>query len=239
MKYEIKINAFEGPLDLLLHLIKKADIDIFNIEIERITKQYLEYIDAMEELNLNIASEYLVMAAELIEMKSSILLPKPEVEEDAYEEDLKENLTKRLLEYQKYKEMAPEFRGLEEERKQVYTKIGESLKEYQNENVHLDLDVSLLMEAFQKFLNRKEEEKPLQTTITKKEYSVKARSREIRSILKNRRRVSFSSLFDVLKKDYVVVTFLSILSMCKKGEVEISQDENFKEIYLNLKGEEV
>ena len=133
MKYEIKSNAFEGPLDLLLHLIKKSDVDIFNIEIETITKQYLEYIEAMEELNLNIASEYLVMAAELIEMKSAILLPKPEIEEDEYEEDLKENLTKRLLEYQKYKDMAPEFRELEEERKQVYTKIGESLKEYQDE----------------------------------------------------------------------------------------------------------
>ena len=104
MKYEIKSNAFEGPLDLLLHLIKKSDVDIFNIEIETITKQYLEYIEAMEELNLNIASEYLVMAAELIEMKSAILLPKPEIEEDEYEEDLKENLTKRLLEYQKYKD---------------------------------------------------------------------------------------------------------------------------------------
>ena len=85
MKYEIKLNTFEGPLDLLLHLIKKSDIDIFHIEVERITKQYLEYIDAMEELNLNIASEYLVMAAELIEIKSSILLPKPEIEEDCYE----------------------------------------------------------------------------------------------------------------------------------------------------------
>lgn len=237
MKYEIKIDEFEGPLDLLLHLIKKADIDIFHIEIETITKQYLEYIEAMEEMNLNIASEYLVMAAELIEMKSSILLPKPEVDEDDYEEDLQENLTRRLLEYQKYKEMTTEFRELEEERKQIYTKIGENLKEYQNENVHLDIDLSLLMEAFQKFLNRKEEEKPLHTTITKKEYSVKIRSREIRSILRSKRKASFSSLFDVLKKDYVVVTFLSILSMCKKGEVEISQDENFKEIYLSLRGD--
>lgn len=237
MKYEIKIDEFEGPLDLLLHLIKKADIDIFHIEIETITKQYLEYIEAMEEMNLNIASEYLVMAAELIEMKSSILLPKPEVDEDDYEEDLQENLTRRLLEYQKYKEMTTEFRELEEERKQIYTKIGENLKEYQNENVHLDIDLSLLMEAFQKFLDRKEEEKPLHTTITKKEYSVKIRSREIRSILRSKRKASFSSLFDVLKKDYVVVTFLSILSMCKKGEVEISQDENFKEIYLSLRGD--
>lgn len=239
MKYEIKISEFEGPLDLLLHLIKKTDIDIFNIEIEKITKQYLDYIEAMEELNLDIASEYLVMAAELIEIKSSILLPKPELEEDEYEEDLKENLTKRLLEYQKYKEVTKEFRELEEERKEIYTKIGENLKAYQEEEVPLDLDLNLLMEAFSKFLNRKEEEKPLNTTITKKEYSVKQRSREIKLILKRNKKASFSSLFTVFKKDYIVVTFLSILSMCKKQEVEIKQDENFEEIYLSLRGENV
>lgn len=239
MRYEIKINEFEGPLDLLLHLIKKADVDIFDIEIEKITKQYLDYIEAMEELNLDIASEYLVMAAELIEIKSSILLPKPELEEDEYEEDLKENLTKRLLEYQKYKEVTKDFRELEEERKEIYTKIGENLKVYQEEEVNLDLDLNLLMEAFSKFLNRKEEEKPLHTTITKKEYSVKQRSREIKSILKRNKQAPFSSLFTVFKKDYIVVTFLSVLSMCKKQEVEIKQDENFEEIYLSLRGENI
>lgn len=239
MKYEIKINEFEGPLDLLLHLIKKSDIDIFAIEIEKITKQYLDYIEAMEELNLNIASEYLVMATELIEMKSSILLPKPEVEEDTYEEDLKENLTRRLLEYQKYKEITKELKELEEMRKEIYTKVGENLKDYQEEEVKLDLDLNLLMDAFSKFLSRKEEEKPLHTTITKKEYSVKQRSREIRSILKRNKKTCFSSLFDDFRKDYVVVTFLSILSMCKKQEVEIKQEENFNEIYLSLRGETV
>jgi len=82
MKYEIKIDEFEGPLDLLLHLIKTSDMNIFDIEVEKITKQYLDYIEAMEEMNLNVASEYLVMAAELIEMKSATLLPKPKIEED-------------------------------------------------------------------------------------------------------------------------------------------------------------
>lgn len=239
MKYEIKIDEFEGPFDLLLHLIKKNDVDIFAIEIEKITKQYLDYIEAMEELNLNIASEYLVMAAELIEIKSSILLPKSEFEDDDYEEDLKENLTKRLLEYQRYKEITKDFRKLEGERKEIYTKVGENLKAYQEENVNLNLDLNVLMEAFSKFLDRKEEEKTLHTTITKKEYSVKQRSREIKSLLKRKKQASFSSLFDVLKKDYIVVTFISILSMCKKQEVEIKQEKNFEEIYLSLKGENV
>jgi len=100
----------------------------------------------------------------------------------------------------------------------------------------LDVDLDILMEAFKKFLERKEEEKPLHTTVTTKEYSVKERSREIRSLLKSKKKVKFEELFEIRKKDYVVVTFLSILSMCKKQELEITQTGNFDEIYLNLKG---
>jgi len=238
MKYEIKIDEFEGPLDLLLHLIKTSDMNIFDIEVEEITKQYLDYIEAMEEMNLNVASEYLVMAAELIEMKSATLLPKPKIEEDEYEEDPRDALIQRLLEYKQYKEVTESFKELEEERKQIYTKVAENLKNYQtDESVSmLDVDLDILMEAFKKFLERKEEEKPLHTTVTTKEYSVKERSREIRSLLKSKKKVKFEELFEIRKKDYVVVTFLSILSMCKKQELEITQTGNFDEIYLNLKG---
>ena len=238
MKYEIKIDEFEGPLDLLLHLLKTSDMDIFDIEVEKITKQYLDYIEAMEEMNLNIASEYLVMAAELIEMKSATLLPKPEIEDDEYEEDPREMLIERLLEYKKYKEVTESFKELEDERKQIYTKVAENLKNYQTEENTpiVDIDLDILMEAFRKFLERKEEEKPLHTTVTKKEYSVKERCREIRSLLKTKKKVKFEELFDTLKKDYIVVTFLSILSMCKKQEIEIVQKTNFEDIYLNLKG---
>ena len=238
MKYCIKINEFEGPLDLLLHLIKSSDMNIFDIEIEKITRQYLEYIEAMENMNLNIASEYLVMAAELIEMKSSILLPKPKIEEDEYEEDPRDLLIQRLLEYKKYKEVTESFKELEQERKQIYTKVAENLKNYQGEENHpiLDIDLDILMDAFRKFLERKEDEKPIHTTVTTKEYSVKQRSREIRSLLKSKKNVKFEELFDIRKKDYVVVTFLSILSMCKKQELEITQSTNFAEIYLNLEG---
>ena len=104
MEYKVMCNQFEGPMDLLLHLIKESNIDICDISIEEITKQYLDYINMMEELNLDIASEYLVMAAELLEIKSSYLLPKKELEtSDEYEEDPKEELIRRLLEYERYK----------------------------------------------------------------------------------------------------------------------------------------
>lgn len=240
MDYKIMINEFEGPMDLLLHLIKISDIDICDISIEEITKQYLDYITAMESLDLDIASEYLIMAAELLEIKSAMLLPRPTTPEDEYEEDPKEKLIQRLLEYKKYKEMTSEFKKLEEERKQIFTKELSDLNEYkQNDNIDLgDIDLDSLIFAFNKFLERKKMDEPLNTKITKKEYSISERSHEIRNVLKNKKNVHFEELFDVLTKDYIVVTFLSILTMAKKQEIEIKQNKNFDSIILSLKGSE-
>ena len=177
MEYEVKIDAFEGPLDLLLHLIKESKVDIWDIKIVDITDQYLNYIRSMERLNLNIASDYLVMASELMEMKSKLLLPRTKLEEETEEEDPREKLIQKLIEYQKYKDMTKNFKELEENRHEFYTKPPESLKEYAEEGVITNTDLSLddLMKAFQKFLERKEAEKPLATTVTKKEISVTER----------------------------------------------------------------
>lgn len=233
MNYTVTIDQFEGPLDLLLHLIKESNLDIFDISIEEITKQYLDYIHKMEEFNLNIASEYLVMAAELMEMKSRILLPRHEEEQEEIEEDPREALIQRLLEYQKYKEVTSAFKELEEMRSQIYTKAPENRKQYVEEELDLgDITLDNLMEAFQKFLERKEFEKPLNTKITKKEYSVSARNKEIRSILREKKRVSFEELFTVYSKDYIVVTFLSILDLARKQELSIEQTHNFEHIFL-------
>ena len=193
MEYKVMISEFEGPLDLLLHLIKESSIEIFDIEIEKIAEQYLDYIHQMEKMNLNIASEYLSMAAELIEIKSSSLLPRKKIEtEDEYEEDPRERLIERLLEYQKYKEITPKLHELEQQRHEFYSKEPESLKEYVNidsEEVNLDIDLNDLLDAFKKMLERKELDKPLQTKITKKEYSVSVRSNEIRNLLKEKKKV--------------------------------------------------
>ncbi len=237
MEYKVTINDFEGPMDLLLHLVKENNIDIIELNVEEITEQYLKYIEEAEELNLDIASEYLALAAELIEIKSMSLLPKKVVVEDDYEEDPRENLIARLIEYQKYKEVTKDLKELEQQRKHFYSKSPSNLKEFkENEEINYgDLTMDLLMNAFQKFLDRKEEEKPLNTKITKKEYSVSARSREIKDVLKKRKKVEFEELFEIVTKDYVVVTFLSILSMAKKGELIITQDDNFSKIVLSLK----
>ena len=239
MEYKFLINDFEGPLDLLLHLIKKNNVDICDIKISDITKQYLDYLEEMENLDLNIASEYLALAAELIEMKSLVLLPKPEFSDDEYEEDPRENLIKRLIEYKKIKESTPKLKELEEERKKLYTKVASNMKQYQDENQKPDfndIDLDCLLNAFSKFLERKEEEKPLNTKITKKEYSVSKRSREIKSLLRKKQKINFEELFEIQTKEYIVVTFLSILALAKKQELIIKQDNNFSNIVLSLRG---
>lgn len=237
MDYKVTIDNFDGPLDLLLHLIKKSDIDIYDISIEEITKQYLGYITKMQEMDLDIASEYLIMASELMEIKSSMLLPSTQVEEDTYEEDPREQLIKRLIEYKKYKEITSEFRTLEEERKKEYTKNSSDLSEFKvEEEVDLgDINIDDLINAFNKLLERKELEKPLNTKITKREYSVKKRSQEIKSILKQKKNVDFEELFEEVNREYIVVTFLSILDLAKKQDLLIKQDDNFSKIYLSLK----
>lgn len=235
MDYSIKINEFEGPLDLLLHLIKQSNIDIIDIEINEITRQYLDYINKMEELNINVASSYIVMAAELMEIKSKSLLPVPEEEVNEDEEVVsKENLINKLIEYQKYKDMVGKFKDMENERQNIFVKSPEKASNYIDEIIKNDNDTSVddLVNAFKKFLERKDKEKPLTTKITTKEYSVKERKKSIRSILQTKNKVLFTELFGEYNTPYIVVTFLSILEMTKDKEVIIKQDYNFKDIII-------
>lgn len=237
MEITLRIDDFEGPMDLLLHLIKEKKMDLMNIKIEIIIDEYLKFIDEMERLNLDIASSYLVMASELIEMKSKLLLPRHEEEEEQEEEDPQQQLVNRLIEYQKYKDLTEDFKELENERKQIFTRLPENLKEYSDTNTLINnSDVTLddLLLAFQKFLERKKLEQPLHTKVTKKEMSVEERTVSIRSILKTKKKVNFLELFDVLNKEYVVVTFLAILEMARKNELKISQEEEYGDIICEV-----
>ena len=189
----------------------------------------------MSDLNLDVASEYLVMAAELIEMKSRKLLPKMYAdEEEVEEENPEEVLKKRLIEYKKYKESTDVFRNLEANRSSYYTKAPESLKQYSMEKLENDGSVGVfdLLDAFQKLLERQQLNKPLNTKIARKELSVKERIVKIRDILSVKKKVNFIELFDDFSKSYVVVTFLSVLEMAKSKEIVIKQDSNFSDIYL-------
>ena len=234
MEYKFKINEFEGPLDLLLHLIKQSEMDIMDIEIVKLTDQYLDYINNMEKFNLNVASEYLVLASTLTYLKSKALLPKKE-EEDEDEEysETKEELINRLLEYKRYKEVTNAFKVLEDARSNIYTKTPSNLKEYKENSIQLSDDITIedLVKAFKKYLERKELSKPLQTKVTTREISITERRQSIKNILREKKKVEFFDLFEEFSKPYVVVTFLSILEMAKEKELVIKQENNFEKIY--------
>lgn len=236
MEYKFVIDDFEGPLDVLLFLLKKDNIKIEDIEIEKITEQYLSFIRQMQEINLSIASEYLVLAAELIEMKSNILLPrkKQELEEVI---DPRQNLIDRLKEYQLYKEVTNDFKLLENNRKEFFTKEPSLLTEFKKEDEVIETySIDILVEAFKSFLDKKEALKPLDTKITNKEYSVYKRSKEIKNLIKTKKKLEFTELFNVFNKEYVIVTFLSVLDLTRKQEIEIRQERNFDKIFLIDRG---
>lgn len=232
------INDFEGPLDLLLHLIRSSKMDIYDINIESITKQYLDFINNNKDLSMDDSSEYLVMAAELIHLKSKLLLNKNDDEEDdEYEFNNEEDLKNRLIEYERIKGITDSFKDLEDKRSEFYTKLPSDLSEFKQEEKlnYGENDIDDLINAFELFLSRQKLNKPLNTKIMKKELSVKERTNQIRNILKTKKSCHFEDLFEELTKPYIVVTFLSILEMAKNSEILIRQDNNFGEISIEMK----
>lgn len=246
MQYKVKIDAFEGPLDLLLHLINRLEIDIYDIPVAEITEQYLIYIHTMNELELDVASEFLVMAATLLAIKSKMLLPKYEEEDGAedfemgLEEDPRDELVEKLIEYRKYKEAASELKSREAERGLIFTKAPSDLSDYTKEmnQEKRDLDVSLydMLAAFQKLLRRKKLQKPLATKVTRQEIPIEKRMEEIITVLQmGKHRMNFFDLFPYEDKEHIVVTFLAILELMKRNELFVEQEMNFSDIYITSK----
>lgn len=234
------INDFEGPLDLLLHLIKESKMDIMNIEIEEITKQYMDFLDKQEKMNLEISSEYLVLASELLEIKSRLLLPNNKDDSLEEEEDPRDELINRLIEYQAYKDITKLLQDKELLRKDIYTKTPENINNYVEESHEIHADVSLddLISALQKYYQRKADKKPLNTKVTINEISVTSRRHDIKRLLKDKKRVSFFELFPVVSKEYIVATFLAILEMAKSRELIIKQEKNFDDIICEVSDNE-
>lgn len=241
MEYQVILEDFQGPLDLLLHLIKEKEMDLQTLELSVITDQYLQYIHMMESSQLEIMSEYLVMAAQLIEMKSKMLLPKEKVQiDDEYQEDPREALIKRLIEYKRYKDVLEEIQEKYEKRQEVIIKPADNMEQYVMDTstmIPQDLEVYDLMKAMQKMFQRKALSKSLDTHISKKDISIEQRSDEIRKFFKVRvnKKVKLEDLFERGDRYYFIVTFLSILVLAKDKEVEISQDGLFNEIYVEGK----
>jgi segregation and condensation protein A len=237
VKPKFVIKDFEGPLDLLLHLLKEAKMDIYEINIVEITDQYMQFIYEMEELNIDVASEYLVMASELLNLKSRHLLNQDDEEENAEGIVSVEDLQNKIIEYEKYKNITTDFKELEEKRSEVYTKMPSILTNYFEPEMQINTELSVndLINAFSLFLDRQKLSKPLNTKIVKSGYNVEERCRSIKSILKEKKKINFVELFDIITKEYIVVTFLSILELAKNAEIVLNQDKNFGTIMIEMK----
>lgn len=242
LEYQVKIDSFEGPLDLLLHLINRLEIDIYDIPVAKITEQYLLYVHTMRELELDVASEYLVMAATLLSIKSRMLLPKQEEElfdEDLMEEeeDPRDELIGKLIEYRKYKNAAQELKEREEERQNAFTKppsdLSEFAKEAEAKDTNLHVTVYDMLGAFQKVLNRKKITKSAPSKITRQEIPIEDKMNEIMNHLrKTKKRTNFMTLFQHDQKEHLVVTFLAVLELMKSHQIMLEQEGNFEDIYI-------
>lgn len=226
---QVFLEAFQGPLDLLLYLIKKQNLDILNIPIAQITRQYIAYIDMMQGLRLELAAEYLVMAALLAEIKSRMLLPRqPEVGED--EEDPRACLIRRLQEYEQMQRAAEEIDRLPRQERDVFT-VAADVAMIEIEKRQPDLHLAEIMLAFQDVLRRVEQLS--HHHITREPLSVRERMSTILETLKNADNLVFSALFTVSEGRHgVVVSFLAILELCREGLVEIIQSEPFAELRI-------
>jgi segregation and condensation protein A len=221
--------VFEGPLDLLLHLIKENKIDIYDIPIALITRQYLEYLELMKELNLDVASEFLVMAATLIYIKSRMLLPRDESGE-VVEEDPRLELVERLLEYQAIKEAAFELKEREEEWSAVLRRTEPVFEEEPEELYLFDLNIFDLLTAFKKLI---EKLPPEVMEISPETLTVKDRISYILELLEERDSVIFEDLFEGMKtKEALIVTFLALLELLRLGLVKAYQERPFSIIWI-------
>ena len=246
MGITVKLEAFEGPLDLLLHLIDKNKINIYDIPIVMITEQYLEYVNQMDKKDLNIVSEFLVMAATLLDIKSKMLLPK-EVNEQGEEEDPRQELVEKLLEYKMYKHMSYELKDKQIDAVRALYKPAtlppevEAYKPPVNlDELVGDLTLSKLNQIFQSVIKRKEDKiDPVRSKfgkIEKEEINMEDRLVHVKKFLQEHHHFSFTQLLmDNNSKLAVIVTFLVVLELIKTGFVDVVQDRTFADIMLTVK----
>ncbi len=244
MEIAYKLNVFEGPLDLLLHLIEKNKVDIYDIPIVTITEQYLAYVSEMQEQDMDVMSEFLVMAGTLLQIKSKMLLPREETEEEE-EEDPRAELVRRLLEYKMYKYAALELKDMElDASHNLYKKptIPKEVEEYREEVDPAELvdglTLSKLNDIFQSIM-RKQVDKidPIRSkfgTIEKEEINIEERMVQIREKVRGLKGINFRTLLETQPtRMNIIITFMSILELMKVGAITIRQEETFGEIVID------
>ena len=232
--YKVKLEVFEGPLDLLLYLVKRDEIDIYDISLERITRQYLEYLQAFKELKIDVAGEFVVMAANLIYLKSRSLLPLDQQppEEDAEEDDPRWDLIRQLIEYKKFKEAAAQLhdRALEQER--IFTRDGGSVAISDAPLPLHEVGIFQLIHAFQEVIKRVEAREDLREIFGER-FSVSDKIQQILERVGNGTPVRFSELFgQIVSRVEIVVTFLALLELIRLNQVRALQPKMFDEIEI-------
>ena len=237
MTYQVKLEVFEGPLDLLLYLIKKEEIDIYDIPISRITEQYLSYLEMMKELNLELGGEFLVMAATLVHIKSKMLLPKTPVEEGdiAVEEDPRAPLRDLLLEYQKFKEAAVFLEDQEKVRQRIHIRKGGG---EETEEEYLEVSLFDLLSAFAQLAQRLATQGEESLEVTPDELSIKEKIVELISRLDDKSPLTFEELLGEIKsRGHLIITFLALLEIIRQHLALARQSRLYGEIMI-YRGEE-
>ena len=229
---QVFLEAFEGPLDLLLYLIKRQNLDILNIPVATITKQYMEYIHLMEKMQLELAAEYLVMASMLAEIKSRMLLPRPEGADD--EDDPRAELIRRLQEYEQYRKAAEDMDALPREEREIFFTQAE-LPDLETEIPEVEVSINDLLMAFRDVFNRAEQF--ASHHIERETLSVRERMSIVLSKLKSDDYTEFKEFFNVEEgRMGVVVSFLAILELVKESMIDLVQNEAFAPIYVKARG---
>ena len=229
--YKVDLDVFEGPLDLLLHLIRKNDVDIVDIPISLILEQYMEYLGLLEELNIDLAGDFLLMASELAHIKSRLLLPDHQESEEEEVEDPRADLIRRLLEYQRYKEAAEELIRRPMLGRDVFIPQVPP-EEIEAEEAPVEVDLFHLVSCFYELL-RKAPKKTIHEVQVER-VSVTERIYELMDFLRNKSTVEFTSLFvgQELVREKLIVTFLAVLEMVRLKMIQVTQAQRYGEIYL-------
>jgi len=232
--YKVKLEIFEGPLDLLLYLIKRDELDIYDISIERITRQYLEYLQAFKELNIDVAGEFIVMAANLLYIKSRGLLPVDQQppEEEAEEDDPRWELIRQLIEYKKFKEAAAQLHDRALEQENIFVRGGTSISESVRPLLLGEVGIFQLINAFQNVIKRVEAREELQQ-IFGENYTVSDKIETILGRVSEGGALKFSELFaEMASRVEIVVTFLALLELIRLKQVRAIQPGQFGEIEI-------
>jgi segregation and condensation protein A len=229
MSYKIRLQLFEGPLDLLLYLVKKDHLNIYDIPISQVTQQYMDYLELMKILDLNVAGEFLVMAATLIQIKSKMLLPVPEVEQPQEEDDPRAELIRQLLEYERFKQIAQELRQKETDQQEIFKRphmLERDIPEGPPTAEYFESSIFDLISAFSRAL--KDTPKDLFYNVIKDEFTVEEKIHQILHDLLLRSSIGLSELFDNARdKVEIIVTFLAVLELVRMKEIVCRQKEPF------------